>query len=253
MLAVTVGVLLFVFSWQNRVSGQSQKIGALLCALAAGVMLTLYSDFLTEFTYPNQQHSGEFYRISSAVFPMVLVLTARASRLRWPATIAAATYMTALMLMIWILPLFPAQPKLAPIYNPVTHMVPPPFPLLLILPALGIDLLMQAVRRGSRALGFLRSSDALLAGGVAAVFLGIFVPVQWFFSIFLLSDAADNWVFARSGHWPYFVQVGPHMNHFWDARMGTLSAWDLAVAFVVALVASAVGLWCGNYLLKVRR
>ena len=82
MLAVTVGVLLFVFSGQNRTCGEQQKTGALLCALAAGVMLTLFSDFLTEFTFPNQQHSAAFYKITAAVYPLALVLTARASRLR---------------------------------------------------------------------------------------------------------------------------------------------------------------------------
>ena len=62
---------------------------------------------------------------------------ARPSRLRWPATTTAAIYMGIVMLLIWILPLFPATAKLAPIHNPVTQMVPPPFPLLMIVPAFG--------------------------------------------------------------------------------------------------------------------
>ena len=127
------------------------------------------------------------------------------------------------MLMVWILPLFPAQPKLAPIYNPVDHMVPPAFPLLLVLPAFGIDLLMRRARRSLRPFRHREQSEAadsmatsrrapwrndwFLAAGLAVVFLAIFVPAQWFFSIFLLSDAADNWFFARSGHWPYFVRA----------------------------------------------
>ena len=245
MLAVTAGVLLFVFSWQNRASQQQQTSSALLCALAAGVMLTLLCDFLTEFTFPNQQHGAAFYRISALAFPLVLVLTARASQLRWPATIAAGTYMSVLVLMVWILPLFPAHPKLAPIYNPVDHMVPPAFPLLLVLPALGVDLVMQ------RATKF--SSDWLLALVLAAVFLAIFVPTQWFFSIFLLSDAADNRFFARSGHWPYFVEPSELLNRFWDMRGQPLNGVQLAVAFVIAVISSRVGLWCGNYLLRVRR
>src|SRR4029434_9602330 len=116
-------------------------------ALAAGVMLTLFSDFLTEFTFPNQQHAAAFYKITAAGYPLALVLTARASQLRWPATIAAGTYMGVMVLMVWILPLFPAHPKLAPIYNPVDRMVPPAFPLLLVLPAIGIDLVMRRSAR----------------------------------------------------------------------------------------------------------
>ncbi len=255
MLAVTFGVLLFVFSWQKRAIGHQQKTGALVCALAAGVMVTLYSDFMTEEAFPNQQHGTTFYLLAAWVYPFMLVMTARASQLRWPATIAAATYMGVLMLMIWILPLCPAHPKLAPIYHPVDHMVPPSFPLLLVLPAFGIDLLMQSAQRifaddspdrnGGR--------DWLLALGLAAVFLALFVPVQWFFSAFLLSDVADNWFFARSGHWPYFAEPGEWMNRFWVKRGEPFTGGSVAMAFAIALVSSRLGLWCGSYLQKVRR
>src|SRR5690349_22040498 len=51
--------------------------------------------------------------------------------------------------MGWLLPLFHGEPKLAPIYNPVTHMVPPAFPLLLIFPAAAIDLVLKASRNQS--------------------------------------------------------------------------------------------------------
>ena len=247
MLAVTMGVLLFVFSWQKHAVGHRQKTGALVCALAAGVMVTLFSDFMTEITFPNLQHGATFYQIAAAVYPLALVLTARASQLRWPATIAAAAYMGVYMLMIWILPLFPAHPKLGPIYRPVDHMVPPAFPILLIVPALAIDLLMH------RAARWMNRRDWLLALGLAAVFLALFVPVQWFFSAFLLSDSADNWFFARSGHWPYFAEHSAWLNKFWIRRGAPLSFSGLAAAFAIATISSRLGLACGNYLLKVRR
>jgi hypothetical protein len=194
---------------------------------------------------------------------MLLVLTARASQLRWPATIAAGTYMSVFVLMILILPLFPAQPKLAPIYHPVTHMVPPAFPFLLLLPAFGIDLLMQRVGKVWAVPGARVSAGAwrrlmawrewFLAGGVAVVFVALFVPAQWFFASFLLSEAADNRFFARSGHWPYFSTLGENANRFWQTGDGPLTGGHLAVAFVAALISARLGLWCGNYLLKVRR
>ena len=40
------------------------------------------------------------------------------------------------IVFLWILPLFPAEPKLGPVYHPVTHFIPWEFPLLLIIPAL---------------------------------------------------------------------------------------------------------------------
>ena len=67
--------------------------------------------------------------------PLILVATSRPSRLRWPATTTATIYMGIVLALMWTLQLFPATARLAPIYNPVTHMVPPPFPLLLIVPA----------------------------------------------------------------------------------------------------------------------
>ena len=64
------------------------------------------------------------------------------------------------MLMLLVLPLFPAQPLLGPIYVQVDRFMPPDFPLLLVVPALAIDLLMRRVttrrlarlgpRRGAR-------------------------------------------------------------------------------------------------------
>jgi uncharacterized membrane protein len=92
----------------------------------------------------------------------------------------------------WILPLFPAQPKLAPIFNPVTHMVPPPFPLLLIFPALAMDLILR--RAGERPVG--GGGSGLLLG---AIFLAVFIPVQWFFSKFILSPHANNWFLWATG------------------------------------------------------
>src|SRR3954462_14718021 len=102
MLAVATGVLLFVISPQNRALLRQQRTCALLCALASGIMVTVYSVFTTEESFPNQQHWASFYMISAVVYPPWLVLASRASQMRWPATVAAVAYMGTLMLMIWI-------------------------------------------------------------------------------------------------------------------------------------------------------
>ena len=259
MLGVALGVIVFVFSWQNRTIGRQQRSVALFCALAAGVILTLSADFLTEKTFPNQHRSGEFYKATSAIFPFVLVMAARASVLRWPATIAAAFYMLILMLVIWILPLFPAQPKLAPIYHKVDHMVPPAFPMLLILPALLIDLIMQWTTKGcggwanqtSGIRRFVAKAGIVLAG--ASVFLIIFLAVQWHFSAFLMSDWADNWFFAREGKWPYWVEPGEWMTTYWTERETPVNAFNLLHSWINAVIASAIGFAFGGFLLKVRR
>ena len=69
----------------------------------------------------------------------MLAGVARASGRRWAATIVIGIYSLFLIGCVWILPLFPAEPKLGPVYQQVTHFVPPEFPLLLIVPALALD------------------------------------------------------------------------------------------------------------------
>ena len=265
MFAVAMGVLLFVFSAQNRASSGNRTRGGLICALAVGVLIALWADFTTEFTWPNLQHGSFFYRVACTPFPLLLVLAARASKVRAGATIAAATYTLIYVFMILVLPLFPAQPKLAPIYHPMDHMVPPAFPLLLIAPALAIDVIVGLFGRASKSASqrqpfvdtqVLRPrwwEDWLLALVFAAVYLGIIFLVQWPFSAFLLSDAADNRFFARSGHWPYFAQPGDWMNSFWDLKEDPITFPGMALNFVRAFISARIGLWLGSYLLRLKR
>jgi hypothetical protein len=95
--------------------------------------------------------------------------------------------------------------------------------------------------------------DWLLTLLFAAVFLGLVFAVQWPFSSFLLSDAADNRLFARSGHWPYFAQPGDWMNGFWESENDPITPKGIAFAFVRAFVSARIGLLLGNYLLRLKR
>src|SRR5881409_2525262 len=92
--------------------------------------------------------------------------------------------------------------------------------------------------------------DWLLALLFAAVFLAIIFAVQWPFSSFLLSDAADNRFFARSGHWPYFVQPGDWMNRFFDSDKDPITLKGIALAFLRAFISARIGLLLGDYLLR---
>ena len=58
----------------------------------------------------------------------------------------AGVYSAFALAFLWILPLFPAEPKLGPVLHPVTHFIPWEFPLLLIVPAFVIDLISAAHR-----------------------------------------------------------------------------------------------------------
>src|SRR6266567_5274498 len=60
MFAVGMGVLLFVFSAQNRGNAENRNRSGWICALAVGVIIALWADFATEFTWPNLQHASYF-------------------------------------------------------------------------------------------------------------------------------------------------------------------------------------------------
>ena len=129
-----VGGLLLVLSLQNRSAEEQRARGRGLFALAGGILICMAAIMVTEKSFPNQQHAALFYQISCGLYPFFLVALARASKLAWPATTVAGIYMALMCAAVWILPLFAAQPKLAPIFNPVKHMVAPAFPLLLVVP-----------------------------------------------------------------------------------------------------------------------
>jgi hypothetical protein len=250
MIAIQIGAMLMAVAAQNRASDEAQRGYAFAYALAFGILLTMMLTVLMEYSaFPNEMHGSRFYRALAMPVPLVLVAGARASRLRWPATTAAAIYAGIVLLIMWTLQLFPATPKLAPIYNPVTHMVPPPFPLLLVVPALGIDLLMKRWRT---------RSDWLLALAIAVVFVFVLAAVNWKWADFLLSPHARNFFFA-SDQWDYNQPIGAWRYRFWNLdgpnRTFALAPFllGMARATLYATISARIGLWLGRGLARVQR
>jgi hypothetical protein len=245
MYAVAIGALLLVLSYQNRTASRS---GSLLFTYTAGVLLVMSTIIVTDMSYPNHQRGSFFYRISCAIYPLYLVAAARAAKMRWAATGAALVYMMIVLAMVWILPLFRAQPLLAPIYNPVDRMVPPNFPLLLVFPGLAIDLVMRALDTKR---GFWR--DWVLASAVGIAFLSVLLAVQYSFSGFLISPAADNWFFAGNRWVPYFARPGEWRFRFWDPEKDALTIAGLGVALALGIFKSRIALAVGAWMSKVQR
>ena len=244
MIGIQAGAMLMALARQNRATpDESQRLG-LLYAVSAGIMLTMHATAIMEFaSFGNDMHSPIFYRALAVFTPLLLVATARPSRLSWPATTTAAIYMGIVMLLIWILPLFPATAKLAPIHNPVTQLVPPPFPLLMIVPAFGIDLLMRKTRM----------NDWFLAVAIGVAFVGLLLAAHWWWGEFLLSPLARNWFFGVD-QWDYYVRVGEWRYQFWNTVPDVATfARHLAIAVASAIVTSRIGLAIGKGMAKVRR
>ncbi len=245
MIAIQVGAILTALARQNRATEAESKRLTFLYAISAGILLTMHATVLMEYAaFPNQMHSQGFYRVTAILFPLLLAAIGRSARMRWPATTAAAIYMVIILAAMWTLQLFPAIPKLAPIYNPVTHMVPPPFPLLLIAPAIGVDLLV----------GRVKYNDHLLALALGVSFVALMMLAHWWFAEFLLTPNARNYVFA-SDQWTYYFRMDNWRYEFWDTNAGQpLLFWrGIGIAALTAIVTSRVGLWVGKGMARVQR
>ena len=244
IIAIQIGAMLIVLARQNG-GGREARTLQLLFGYAAGALVLMVAVMATEYIgFPNHWHSPDFYAVSAGIFPIFLVAASRASMMRWGATLAAGAYMGVTMLMIWILQLFTATPMLGPIYNPVDHMVPSGFPVVLVLPAAAIDLIMQRLG-GDPAPS--KQWRATLGLGVA--FLSVLIIVHWFFAEFLLSPAARNFVFGAD-QWDYNSRLGDWRYDYWGT---TASVGPLIVALFIAMVSTRLGLWWGNWMVRVRR
>jgi hypothetical protein len=252
MIAVVLGGMLLVLAAQNRAT-ETRQVGRLAGAFtfAGGLLLVMIATMISEYaSRANTMHQPLFYQVAAGAFPVLLVALGRSGRLRFPATAAAAVYMGIILATMWVLQLFPAQARLAPIYTPVTHMVPPEFPLLLLVPALAIDLLLRHAGR---------RHDWLLAAGTGLVFVLLLLVVQWYFGEFLLSPAARNFFFAAD-QWPYMVRPGPWQHRFWGVTRSAVGNLDLpalvrglAFAALIGMGSARVGLWWGSGMSRVMR
>src|SRR5499427_5172785 len=235
--AIQYGAMLMALAWQNRAIGNRRYLGRLFL-LGAGLLLLLVATVATEHTQRWDMHQVHFYKVSAAVFLFFILSAARASVARWPATTIASIYTGLTLFMLIVMPLFPAQPLLGPIYVQVDRFMPTDFPLLLIVPAFALDLLLQRTRA--------RVNDWTLALLASAVFLVAFIAAQWPFADFLMTPAARNWFFA-SHRMPYSAE--PAFQARWyqlNPAEGLTAGWLIALA--IGFVSARCGLWWGDWM-----
>jgi hypothetical protein len=240
------GVLLGSLALCASAAASRPRLAALLSQWQGGLLLSLCALMLMMNNYPNLQHTGSFYLVSCAVYPVLSQAAGGASQTDWGATKAALCYMAIGCAMLWVIPLFPAHPLTPPINNPTDHLVPPPFPLLLLLPAAVMDGLCRRLGR--------KGSKLLLATILGAGFLAAFLPAQWFFAEFLLSPASANRFFAGGGqHWPFFLKIDKARVMFWGTREDPLTGSRLFLALAFAAFSAWVGLHVGERLRNLSR
>jgi len=247
IFAIVTGALLLTLAEQNRADQLRRGRMAWMLAFIGGFFLMNYALFLTEYSERRMMHSGWFYAMCSAAFPFGLASMARAIKLRWAATAAAACFTGIMLGLMWLMELFPATPKLGPIYQHVTHMVALPFPLLVIVPAGCFDLVMQ------RWDGKLRTP--LLAVILGGTFVVTILAAQWPFASFLMTRYADNRVINPQSVVYWMAPAYLEMTKRFDSPPP--GAWPfgayLALAFALATLTCALGLGRGEWMRRVRR
>ena len=257
MMFVQFGAMIGVLAIQNRYRDQmpdsdTQQRQAsrlkLLFGISAGLLLAVLFTLVSERMGDWASHRTSFYVTAAIVYPFYLLAVGRASLLRYPLTTITAVYMLAMLIPSWILPLFPATPKLGPVMNPITHYQAFIFPHVLIIPGFILDKLMHRFSG--------KLNDWLLAALMGTVFMLVLLAVEWYVGDFThTSPYARNWFFL-SESWSY----GNDPN--WEYRYAFHPRWiesapvflkGMGMAIVYAFVSARIGLLWGNWMKRVQR
>jgi hypothetical protein len=243
---IEFGTVMLLLAFMNRASRAAQRPLQALFLYVGGMAVSESLLLKMEYISRSDMHNPLFYTVVSLGTPAILVAVAVAARRRWACTIMASVYTTFGVLFLWLLPLFPAEPKLGPVYRPVTHFIPWEFPLLLIVPAVVVDLLLQRTTTW-------RPIARGLAAGTA--FFAAFLAVQWPFANFLMTPLARNRLFGA--HYMDF-STSPYSAYaqnvffFRDATAAQFRR-GMIVAMLVACTMTWLGVHAGRLMQKVRR
>jgi hypothetical protein len=243
---VVIGSTLLAVSVLNRAEGAARGKLIRILLYFASMQLVLHMMLLYEYSDSALMHSVLFYRALSIGVPLILIAFPRVAGHKWGSTIVASTYMAWMMITTWIFPLFPASPKLGPVFTNLTHMVPLGFPVLLIVPAIALDLVFQ------RAATLNRWAQAAIAG---TAYLIALIAACWPFSVFMLSRYGDNWI-LRARDMPYFIP--PSAYHFFYEFRATSPTFlsfiaGLSLAWTAAMISSRIGIALGDAMRKLQR
>ena len=249
LVAIELGALVQVLGAMNRApaapGNRDRRLLEWMFLYGALMLFLSLQTIIMEHSFRIFMHQPAFYRTTGLVTMLVLPGVALASGRRWASATVAAGYSLFIVALILILPLFPAEPKLGPVYQPVTHFIPPQFPQLYIFPALVLDWLLNRHRAMNR------WKLAVLAGGA---FLAVYLAVQWPFADFLQSPYARNWFFG-SHYLGYYVRPESFTARYLFVPTEAPAAFlgGLAVALAAVVLAARVSLGWGEWMRKIQR
>lgn len=249
---VAIGILFLILAAMNRASTDSTASGEQtykrlqrLFLYVGGLIVSGQMFFLIEYTWDVGLHRAIAYIAMAIALPAAFAVLSQASRYKWAATTTAAVYMLFAIGEILIMPLVPAQPKLGPVFNPLTHLVPAKFPILIIVPALALDLLWQRTR------AWKPWKVALVSG---FLFVAVLTIVEWPFANFLLSKASENRFFGTI-YFDYNSRSDGYdrLRQFFKPDHGMTLYLGLLRASIYGFISTWIGLSFGRWMRSVQR
>ena len=241
--ATKIGAMALIASLMNR--GQSALRSRLtwLFLFLGGTAVAQLTVMIIIPTWLANMHTAACYLAIALFIPTALIGAGWGVARKWGCTLVAGVYTTIGLGSEWLLPLFPAQPKLGPVYHNVNHLIPLRFPLLLIVPALVADLLLQKLEQRSS------WTKAAVAG---PAFVLSFLAVQWPFADFLISPASRNWFFGTA-YFAYFDPAGLLYDPYKFQPAEKTFLLMMVVALAVSILTTRLGLAWGNWMRRVAR
>jgi hypothetical protein len=243
--AVVIGTMVLIAGRMNRQPESRRRAYRTLFLYMCGVMLIQIMVVLWDYTERTQLHLALPYILVCSITPIILVIGSRATGVRFAATYIAAYYTLFLIGLILVLPLFPAQPKLGPVYQNVTHFIPPEFPILLIIPALLLDLFWQRSRNWN---------PWTIAVVSAAICVAVLLAVEWPFASFLMSPASRNRFFGTMYLWYGLPPASYHARNEFYPWIGIgRFVLGMIFAFVLSTLTIRWGWSRGNWFREIKR
>jgi hypothetical protein len=212
---------------------------------ASSLLVMIYT-LMTDYLLNRRMRTPIFYNIAAVASLLFLPAFGRALRLRWGMTAVALGYFLIVAGSNWILQLFPAEPKLGPILNHITHFQSGPFPLLVIIPAAAMDLIAQRSQAG----------DWIKALLMSVSFVALLFAVQYPLGGFLLESAGSrNWFFGGDAWYFGDSPTAPWRHNFWQGEIAPAPnmALGLLLAVTIGCLCARISLRWGNWLQSIQR
>jgi hypothetical protein len=251
LMFLPLGAMVSISKYLNRADG-----GAVLSAgsinllkmffvTSASTLMCMVFILGTEHTHPASMRNLPFYFIITSGSMLLIPAFGRALKMKWGMTAIAICYFLLVALANWILQLFPAEPKLGPILTHVTHFQPAQFPLMIWVPALCMDWIMQRSKAGDWTKAFLLST----------VFVLLLAAVQYPLSGFLLSPGARNFFFGGDTWYYAWSPNAPYRFRFNPANVASLPVMliGLPVAILAGALLCRLSLRWGRWLSSIQR